>query len=350
MTSLPPFNPGTVFYGYADEIVLLEIDDDDSSNHLKQEKWQQMGDYLETNNYPKHMISKKIQDTIEAKLEQMLGHQASITTAHYYRVMLKNKWTNPSFRRNITKDSDSETDPPEGSKNSSLKTKFKHKNKPLIKRLDAFCEQVLRLRSYAKENSFLDLIEDKSVKDDIFTRLDAFTKNFSDYMNNKQAVPENAQLIFLLLNNAALDINNLFGLFFEEVKRINLQNRIKAKKSNHILTSKEMGKFTSRDLVTLSKYLEFGSANEARLSGFYGQRCIYCNGFRTKIMSNNSNHVYCVRCSGKEGKESFPRHQFFTCTRCKYFLDRNMLEADGGRSHKKCPNCSLKIILPKEIN
>ena len=60
------------------------------------------------------------------------------------------------------------------------------------------------------------------VTEDILTRLNAFSKNFSDYFNNKRTVPEKAQFIFLRLYNSCSDINNLFGLFFDEIKRIHL--------------------------------------------------------------------------------------------------------------------------------
>ena len=336
------FSIGKEFFAYADEIIRLETTDNEYTK-TKRKIWKAMGDYLETNNYPKHLISKKIRKTIEERIEAKTGNRVSINTGHFQDIMQKNEWTDQSMNRNNLKNKNNKLDPETGSKNSSLNTNFKEENQDLIRRLDDFTEQVNSFRGYVKENSFLTLIDER-IKDDIFTRLDAFCKNFSGYLNNKQAVPENAQLLFLILYNAASDINNLFGLFFEEVKRINLQNRVKTKKSNQILTSKEMGKFTARDLVSLSKSLEFATANEARLHGFYGQQCPYCKGYRTKISPDNDNQTYCVRCVGRKGQESFPRQSFITCTRCRYILTKDQM-----KDKNKCPSCSLKITLPVEM-
>ncbi len=80
-------------------------------------------------------------------------------------------------------------------------------------------------------------------------------------------LPENAQLIFLRYYNSCSDIDNLFGMFFDGTKRIHTENRRHAKKTNQILTTKEMKKITSRELITLDKPLEFVTSNEARLRG-----------------------------------------------------------------------------------
>ncbi len=200
------------------------------------------------------------------------------------------------------------------------------------------------LRKYANDKPFLTLIPEE-LTDDIFTRLDAYCQNFSDYLNNKQTVPENTQLIFLLCFNASSDINNLFGLFFDEIKKIHIQNRINTKKTNQILTPKEMKKFNARELVTLSKTLDFATPNEARLHGFYGQQCSNCKGFRTKITNESTDKVYCVQCHNLKNVPIMSREHFITCPRCRFILDHNNLKEQG-----TCPHCSFELVLPVEMH
>ena len=86
-------------------------------------------------------------------------------------------------------------------------------------------------------------------------------------------MPINTQVMILQLYNVASDINNLFGMYFDEIKRIHVLERTKTKKTNQILTSKEIIKYQRRDLKNMNEILEFHDANEARMSGYYGQQC-----------------------------------------------------------------------------
>ncbi len=101
------------FYIYADKVVNEEINSD-SQNSLKKTLWEKMGRELESVDYPRNQISKKIEHTIEEKLKESLGYPVKINTAYYYRIMAENKWQDTSFDRS------NKIDPPEGASNSSI--------------------------------------------------------------------------------------------------------------------------------------------------------------------------------------------------------------------------------------
>ncbi len=254
----------------------------------------------------------------------------------WYDVAREENFINPKYSHTVATEPERE--------NTSLNTKqgpFYEENEQLIRCIDDFVEKTLMLKKYANHNKFISMVSPVILKD-IFTRLDAFSKNFSDYLNNKQTVPKNAQLIFLLQYNASSDINNAFGLYFDEIKKIHLQNRRNTKKTNQILTPKEMKKFIGRELVSLCDQLEFSTSNQARLHGFYGQQCPNCKGFRTQIQQNNSKKVTCVRCFNLKDVDAFEREYFITCRRCRFIIPSDDVK-------NKCPHCKEEIIKPLTV-
>ena len=311
----------------------------DSGDELKQDLWYKMGEELESNNFPKEKISQKIQNTIEEQLEKKLGYSVKINTAYYYRVMSKNNWQDSTLGR------PRQTFPLGEIGNSSLYTgkigPFTGENKEIVKSLTDFIQTIKLLRDYLHNNPFTPQIP-KNVLDDILTRINAYNVNATTYLNNKQTVPLNSQMIFLECYNECSDINNLFGLYFDEIKRVHLENRKQTKKTNQILTSKELKKYFSRDLTKLQENLEFTSSNEAKLNGFYGQQCPDCKGYRTNVINGNSNKVYCVQCHNLRGKESFVREHYVICQRCKYIITSKDIKG-------KCPHCDLEMVIPVEM-
>ena len=301
----------------------------------------------EIDGVPKYEISQVVRlklneikfHHMRQKDPQILQTQCLINESWYFECAKEAGVTNPEMARNI-KD-DPETDQKNSSLNSKQNSTYYKENKHLIESIDNFISNTKILRDYAAKNSFMASVS-ADITADILTRLDAFTKNFSDYFNNKKTVPEKTQFIFLRLYNACSDINNLFGLFFDEIKRIHVENRKHTKKTNQILTTKEMKKFTSRELITLDRSIEFATANEARLHGFYGQQCPICNGFRTKLSPVNSKVVMCVKCYNLKGTDAFPREYFVTCQRCRFIVDQEDIK-------KKCPHCFYEMVIPSEM-
>ena len=226
-------------------------------------------------------------------------------------------------------------------KHSSLYSKvFSHtgENQKVLDVLDGTITTLKLLKTHIHTNPFTNQIPE-NILDDILTRMTAYNKNAIDYLNNKQTVPINAQLLFLQTFNQSLDINNLFALFFDEIKKIHILNRKNTKKTNQVLTSKEMKKYSLRELTKFHDSLEFSNGNQARLHGFYGQKCTNCGGYRTKLKNNENDVVYCLKCRDLKNIKFMKREYFIICNRCRYIISEDEIK-------NKCPYCSLPIKLP----
>ena len=130
-----------------------------------------------------------------------------------------------------------------------------------------------------------------TVVEDIITRINAWCDNCEDYFNLKQVMPVNSQVIFLEMYNVASGINDAFARYFAAVRKIHIDDRPRTKKSNSILTAKELKKIINRDVMRLSTILEPKSAIDARLNGFYGQQC-QCGSLSTlEILTYVANQV-----------------------------------------------------------
>ena len=212
-------------------------------------------------------------------------------------------------------------------------------NKRLIDTIGEVCSMADALRDYMRHNPFLSKV-DPALIDEITARLTAWVINMRDAMNNKQIVPINTQVMILQLYNMASDINNLFGMYFDEIKRIHIIERTRTKKTNQILTSKEIIKYQRRDLKNMSEILEFHSANEARMSGYYGQQCNQCMGFRTMLAEGNNNKVVCTKCKGMN-ETGMKREIFYNCQQCRFLVEK----PENG----KCDHCGFEYVYPANI-
>ena len=318
------------YYSALNEAVEEEYNDNPI---LKKEKWAKMRDSLIFAGYARRTLSVKIAEEVEGKFYEKYGYEISIRTSHYYRTMKEWKCTNVDYNKpipeKISETQETEKTAPAGElKNSSTEETeekpeepkpvvltFRQKNKRLIDLMYGFKESCDSMIDYARHN---DVVEAWDVKEseEIMGRLEAWNVNMMDYMNFKQTIPVKAQLIILRLYSGASDINSLFTLFFDELKRVHVIERVKSKKSNQIITMKEFRKYHNREVKKLSQHLEIHDGNEAILAGFWGQKCPTCGGYRTQIVPNMSNKVRCLKCSGRDNYESFDRKNIFICKEC----------------------------------
>lgn len=91
------------------EVAQLELNGEESP--ILAEKWRRMGTLLESHNFPKEKISRKVRELIESERLKILLKQginkdeakkeAKFKTRHYFKVMSKEGWTDPS--KNKTK-------------------------------------------------------------------------------------------------------------------------------------------------------------------------------------------------------------------------------------------------------
>ena len=311
------------------------------------EYYQKCMDQAHMDGVSKHEVSKIVLHILDEKLfnlrkkddKTITPEECKINRTLYFRVSSKLDYRDPNQVRNT------KFDPPVDQENSSLYAgkvgSFTGENQKTIRSLIDFIQTIKLLRDYLHNNPFTLQIP-KNVLDDILTRINAYNVNASDYLNNKQTVPLNSQMIFMQCYNECSDINNLFGLFFDEIKRVHVENRKNTKKTNQILTSKELKKYSGRELTKLHASLEFTSSNEARLNGFYGQQCPNCKGFRTNVINGNSNRVYCIQCHNTKGRESMPREHFVICPRCRFIITSKDIKG-------KCPHCEIEIIIPAQM-
>ena len=329
----------------------------------KRDYIQKIGECLIYAGYPKSELAVEVGDRIEARFYEKYHYSISVKTSYYYRIMQELKWgknfsekkepfaeKNPPTETPREKSTSSETQssaPPRGVNNDSPddsgytnKADCALENKRLIDTLGDVCSMGDALRDYMRHNPFLSKV-DPSLIDEIIVRLTAWVINMRNTMNNKQIVQTNTDAIILTIFNTASDINNLFGLYLDEIKRIHILERAKTKKTNQILTSKEIIKYQRRELKNLSEILEFHDPNEARMSGFYGQQCDTCMGFRTQLVEGNPNKVICIKCSGKEDVAAMKRKIFYTCMRCRFFVEN----PEKG----KCEHCEHTFQVPANL-
>lgn len=332
----------------------------------KKTQWRKIGEFLRDKfGFKEWELSYRVAFCIESKYFEKYGQEISIRTSYYYRTMRAWNWSeNAQLERGylgsekkpvenvpekISDDKQKNTTPLEGQQDSSTdreqkpeppEVKYAMENKRIIDMLRDYGDAADMLRDYARHNPFLSEI-DEGLMEDIFTRLNAWIINSRDYMNHKQLAPINSQLLFLQIYNGASDINNLFGLFFDEIKRVHTFERRNTKKSNQVLTSKEMKKYQRREVKNLNEILEFHSANEARMAGFYGQECTSCGGYRTQLVEGNTNRVVCIKCKDKSFVESMPREVFHSCRRCGFLV--------GDVKKGKCEHCEYEFSVPKEL-
>ena len=342
---------GTDFQGLIDAAVNAELMDFPST---KKQYWKQIGDALSYAGYPKTELGDEVAERIEARFFELHKYAISVRTAHYYDCKKEWGWirkpknAEPQLEEKKATEKDIYNPTPEtGEQYSSQhettqytpKAEYGLENKRLIDTIGDVCSMADSLRDYMRYNPFLSTI-DPNLVDEITVRLTAWVTNMRDAMNNKQIVPINTQVMILQLYNVASDINNLFGLYFDEIKRIHIIERTKTKKTNQILTSKEIIKYQRRDLKNMNEILEFHDANEARLSGYYGQQCHQCMGYRTQLAEGNNNKVICLKCNGRD-ETGMKREIFYNCMQCRFFVEHPEKEI--------CAHCGHKYKFPANL-
>ena len=322
---------------YLQEAVDLEL----ASNEYTEQKkicWINLGQEYEIEGIPKHEIGKKMQSSIESKIEQKTGLKVSVANGHWYRTINSHQWgirTGKIEEENaLGRKTDStleETEVEEPVKKEKPVIIPAVENAPIIEMLEKRIVADRKLINYAKINPVASLIPPEVVED-IITRDNAMTENLRDFINKKQNIPTHAQSIILLVHFSSLGIHDLFFKFYGKLKDIHmadLQQRMDAP-----LHKKEMRKFLMREVITLDHTLEFPDASTARLYGFYGQQCSHCKGFRTKVHPEKAAYVYCIKCAPTLGLDK--RRTLKQCEKCQSDIDPGDV---AKATIKRCASC-----------
>ena len=315
---------------YVDHAVEAELAEKHKSP-TKRAIWEKMGDDLEVAGFPKHQIGQIIRKSIDEALYEKTGLPLSVANGWFYDVMSMHDWSDPEQDR----------EPTPGQEQEIVPTGAGRENARLSEVLSHMTVQITEFRRYLAKNKFTSYV-DQAIMDDLEIRIEAFAENAADYMSSKRVVPSNALPILFDLFNSANSINNLFDLFFDEIRVPHLKRRAKLKAaSNHILTPKMLKKIMSRNMVSVHKHLEFQTRNEARLAGFFGQQCPQCGGFRTRL-TDTPGEVTCLRCQGHADWRNFRMQPYVSCPHCQYVLT-------PGAAGDACPHCGTRLILPMEV-
>ncbi len=210
-------------------------------------------------------------------------------------------------------------------------------NLALVATLDKFINATNNMIQYAKDNPFLSLIPaDPGIE--ILETIEAYCTSCTNYINQKSVIPENTQIIFLELYNTCRNINDLFGLYFDEIRRYHIEDRKNTKNNGEIISDRQLRKLVNRTMISICDSLEPTSANHARLHGFYGQQCPNCKGYRTKIVNENDETVHCVKCKDLKNCGSIPREYFVTCRHCRLIYENT-------DTIEKCPHCNNTLAI-----
>ena len=209
----------------------------------------------------------------------------------FYEVASGLNLTDPDRARNPKR---CEVDEEPHQKNSSGGP-HSQENEALIESLDSYMAHLKIMRNHLHNRPFTSLMAPGLVPD-LTVRIQGWAQNCEDYFNNKQTIPTAAQVIFLRCFSVSSGINDAFSQFFDEVKRVHILNRGRTKKTNSILTTKEIRKITGRTITNLHKALEPIDDNDARLNGFYGQECQHCGSFRTREKPDSVRALLCSKC------------------------------------------------------
>ena len=279
-------------------------------------------------------LNKHKEVMVKAERPDAAPAECIINQRWYYQVAAAAGYTDPAYHRNVSEPDESTH---QGNTSTDGHTRIgMHtvENQQLITALGRYGVHLKVMRSHLHDRMFTTVMPG-TVVEDIITRINAWCDNCEDYFNLKQVMPVNSQVIFLEMYNVASGINDAFARYFDEVRKIHIDDRTRTKKSNSILTAKELKKIINRDVMRLSTILEPKSANDARLNGFYGQQC-QCGSFRTRIDSEDG-MIVCSKCHAK-----MERASYLVCNVCQYFQSTERL-IDG-----KCPTpgCGNSIMVP----
>ena len=280
-------------------------------------------------------LNRHKETLVRAERPDAAPSECVINARWYYKVAAAAGYTDPEYNRIGGELGESAHQGNTSTEGYQRIGKHTVENHDIISAIDRYITHLKTMRGHLHDRMFASVMPG-TVVEDILLRITAWCDNCEDYFNLKQVMPVNSQVIFLDMYNVASGINDAFGLYFDEVRRIHIEDRSRTKKSNSILTAKELKKIINRDVMRLSTILEPKSANDARLNGFYGQECSQCGSYRTRVDSEDG-MVACSKCHHK-----MERASYLVCRVCQYFQSTEKL-VDG-----KCPTpgCGNDIMVP----
>ena len=283
---------------------------------------------------------------IKAKDPEATESECLINERWYFEVASAAGVTDPGWARNRKPDEEphlgnSSTETEQGTPLSGHRTLGSStvENQAMIDLLNTHIFHLKTMRNHLHGRPFVSKLPPELIET-LGANMAAWGQNCEDYMNFKQTIPTESQVIFLKMYNIASGINDAFSMYFDEVKRIHVMGRARTKKTNSVLTNKEMKKITGRAISKLTEALEPADENDAWLNGFYGQRCKECYSYRTKIRPEEPTTLRCLKC-GFISK----RWSFVTCTVCGVFRSKEEF-MDGKCPTEGCNDDIREVIAP----
>ena len=336
------------FYTYVKEAVEEELNESAASAVTKRELWQKMGNELEIAGYPKDQIAKKIQTSIEEKLEAKLNQPVKINTAHYYQVMNENSWTDQSFAHHTKEEQ--EIDPVRDRENSSYIVEEPQETPNAraintVRGLKQLCVNLEHsLKNLKDDNNNLINLEDifsKKELNEFFDQADSIIKITANAANAKTVVPPNTHGIFKDTFRVQSGLLNVARVFLRT--QIHMIENIK----KTFLTKKQAGKFARGMEPNPLRIFVPKSREEAIFMDFFGLSCPSCSSWRVQESTDasTSHNLKCIDCLSP--------FSGVTVTHCSGFSNCGMLfyleELQEILETGKCPGCKKDIKLPKHL-
>lgn len=309
---------------------------EDTTVETKRQLWEDMGNELEISGYPKHKISVKIQNTIEAILREESGYEIKINTRHYYRVMEKNNWQDESFIHHTKK-----IDALGHRENSSIYTginselvEFLAKMEKTIKRMQEKCKTLTD-----NDGNPLEIKEQipKASYDTIIGELHEVNNIIDDENDDKSKVPQRLHHLFKTI------LQQQSGMF--AVAKSFAYSRLYLLDHVHAwLTKKQANKFKLGVEPNQLPMYKPRTTDQALFMGFFGQQCNKCKSYRVRetVEEGLNSKLYCIDC-----ENVFDVVIVCHCKICQipwYTEDIAKMTKKG-----KCVSCKSDVRIPEEL-
>jgi len=323
--------PSIEAYRLAEAAALEEIQSEKGNDSLKY-CWLKLATQLQTENIPRHQISKIAKKIIiEKKREYLKKSNASqlqldeVSISGWWReVMSENGYTDQKF--NSTEATDTSPD------NSSLNTNN---------------QSMVEIFSYIKEICDVGITKVKEMKpfEDIFGKKQTreFYKQTMSIIENckyafdgKTKIPTNTEQI--LLECVAVASGDLTdgGIMYMKARIKLLEEQKK-----DILTTKQLSRYQNGDPISTLYLFEPQSRDPAVFLEYLGIQCIACDRWRVRKQRDSSG-VECYDCG-----ERFIATTAAKCRYCQTPLYKEQLQHIVKTG--KCENCNTENNLPEEL-